>query len=140
AAHGRHEHAGHDLVAVGDADHAVEAVGVDHRLDAVGDQFAAGQRVLHADVAHGNAVVHADGVEQKRHGAGLADALLDVLADGLQMDVAGDDVYVAVADGDKRLVEVAVRGDLAGGPQQAAVRRPLRAALHGIATHEFPHG
>ena len=27
-------HAGHDLVAVGNADHAVEAVGVDHRLDA----------------------------------------------------------------------------------------------------------
>ena len=32
AAHGGHEHAGHDLVAIGDADHAVEAVGLEHRL------------------------------------------------------------------------------------------------------------
>ena len=69
----------------------------------VGDQFAAGQRVLHADVAHGDAVVNADGVEQERHAARLAHALLDVLADRLQMDVAGDDVDVAVADGDERL-------------------------------------
>ena len=67
---------GDDLVAVGDADHAVEAVGRDHGLDAVGDQLARGQRVLHADVAHGDAVVDADGVELERHAARLAHRLL----------------------------------------------------------------
>ena len=99
----RHQHAGHDLVAVGDADHAVEAVGAEHRLDRVGDQLAAGQRELHALVAHGDAVVDADGVEDERHAAGLADALLDELADLVEVDVAGNDVDVAVADGDERL-------------------------------------
>ena len=56
----------------------VEAVGLDHRLDAVGDQLARGQRVLHPVVAHGDAVVDADRVEQERHAAGRAHALLDV--------------------------------------------------------------
>src|SRR5262249_929189 len=134
------EHAGHDLVAVGDADHAVEAVGLHDRLDAVGDQLAAGQGELHADVAHGDAVIDADGVEQEGDAAGLADALLDVLADGLEVDVAGDDVGVAVADGDEGLVEVAVVADLAGGPQQAAVRRPVGAPLDGVASHGVPQG
>ena len=85
----------------------VEAVRLDHRLDAVGDQLARGERILHAVVAHGDAVVDADGVEQERHAAGGPHALLDVVAHGLQMDVPGNDVDVAVADGDERLVPVA---------------------------------
>ena len=98
AAHGGHEHAGHDLVAVGDADHAVEAMGLEHRLDGVGDDLAAGQRVFHARVPHRDAVVDADRVEHERHPARLADALLDELAHLVQVDVAGNDVGVAVAD------------------------------------------
>ena len=39
----RHQHAGRDLVAVGDADQRVGAMGVDHVFDAVGDQLARGQ-------------------------------------------------------------------------------------------------
>src|SRR5690606_25070726 len=62
-AQGRHQHAGGDLVAVGDAHQRVGAVSVDHVLHGVGDDFAAGQRVQHAIVAHGDAVVHGDGVE-----------------------------------------------------------------------------
>ncbi len=57
------QHAGGDLVAVGDADQRVGAVRVDHVLDGVGDDLAAGQRVEHAGVAHRDAVVHGDGVE-----------------------------------------------------------------------------
>ena len=106
AAHGAHQHAGHDLVAIRNADHAVEGVGAEHRLDRVGDQFAAGQRKLHSLVAHGDAVVDADRVEDERHAAGLADALLDELANFVEMDVAGNDVRIAVADGDKRLAEI----------------------------------
>ena len=107
----------------------------DHRLDAVGDQLAAGQRVLHAGVAHGDAVVDADGVELEGHAAGLAHGLLDDAADLVQVDVAGDDVGVGVADGDERLVEVGLGADDAGGAQQAAVGRALEALLDLIGTH-----
>ena len=59
---------------------------------AVGNQLAAGQGILHARMSHGDAVVDADRVEDERHAAGLADALLDELAHLVQMDVAGNDV------------------------------------------------
>ena len=103
-----HEHARDDLVAVGDADHGVERVGVHHRLDRVGDELAGGQAVEHARVAHGDAVVHADGVELEGHAARLADLVLHDLPVAGQVDVAGDDVDLAVADPDERLVEVGV--------------------------------
>ena len=106
---------------------------LEHRLDRVGDQLAAGQRVLHARVAHGDAVVDADGVEDERHAARLADALLDELADLVQVDVAGDDVDVAVADGDERLVEIVVAH--AGGAQQAAMGGPGVAQLDDVGSH-----
>ena len=67
-----HQHAGNDLVAIRDADHAVETMGVEHRLHRIGDDLAAGQRVFHARVTHGDAVVHADRVEDERHAASLA--------------------------------------------------------------------
>ena len=133
AAHRPHEHAGHDLVAIGDADHAVEAVGLEHRLHGVGNHLAAGQRILHARVSHGNAVVDADGVEDERHAAGRADALLDVDAHLVQMDVAGNDVGIAVANGDERLAEIVVGH--AGGAEQAAVRCAGIAQFDDVGTH-----
>ena len=48
-----------------------------------------GSEILHADVAHGDAVVHADGVELEGHAAGLADGFLDDLAKALQMTWPG---------------------------------------------------
>ena len=92
-----------------------------------------GQRVLHPVVAHGDAVVDADRVEQERHAAGGADAFLDVVADLLEMDVAGNDVDVAVADGDERLVPIAFAH--AGGAEQAAVGGAGIAPLDRIGTH-----
>ena len=97
-AHHAHQHAGHDFVAIGDADHAVETMGLEHRLDRVGDHFPAGQRIFHSVVAHGDAVVHADGVEYERHAARLADALFDVIPHLIEMHVAGNDIDVAVAN------------------------------------------
>ncbi len=135
--HGRHQHAGDDLVAVGDADHAVEGVGGHHRLDAVGDQLAAGQGELHALVPHRDAVVHADGVELERHAAGGADRVLHQLAEALQVHVAGHDVHVGIHDCDERLVHVFVTH--AGRLEQRAVRRALDAALDTVRaiSHEF---
>ena len=60
--HGGHQHAGGDLVAVRNADQRVDLVGGGHVLDAVGDDLARRQRVEHAVVAHGDAVVDGDGV------------------------------------------------------------------------------
>jgi len=42
---------------------ASEAVGHGHGFHGVRDEFAAGQGIAHAQVPHGNAVVHGDGVE-----------------------------------------------------------------------------
>jgi dihydroxy-acid dehydratase len=50
----------------------VGAVRVDHVLHRVGDHVAAGQRIQHAVVAHGDAVVHGDGVELLGHAAGAS--------------------------------------------------------------------
>ncbi len=136
-AQGGHHHAGGDLVAVGDADHAVEAVRLEHRLDGVGDQVAAGQRELHPAVAHGDAVVDADGVEDEGHAARGADRALDELADGVEVGVAGDDVDVTVDHRDERAVLVTI-DKVARRPQQAAMRRTMEPAFDGIRTHNKP--
>jgi hypothetical protein len=70
--HRSHQHPGYDFVAVGDTHHSVELVRLDHRFHAVGDQLARRQRIFHPPVAHGDAVIHADGVELKRHAASRA--------------------------------------------------------------------
>ena len=131
-----HEHAGHDLVAVGDAHHAVETMGLDDGLDAVGDQLARGQGILHAAVAHRDAVVHADGVEDERHAAGRADHPLDQRADLVQVGVARDAVDIAVGDGDERLVPVRLGLDGAGGAQQRTVRRAFKSFFDDVGTHD----
>src|SRR5699024_1331569 len=107
-AQGRIEHARGDLVAVGDAHQRVGGVGVDHVLDGVGDDLAGRQRVQHAVVAHGDAVVDGDGVELARDAAGGRDGLRDDVADVLEVHVARHELGVRVRDGDDRLAEVAV--------------------------------
>ncbi len=72
----------------------------------VGNQLARGERVFHAVVPHRDAVVHADRVEQERHSARGAHAFLDEVAHGLKVDMPGNDIDVAVADRDERLVPV----------------------------------
>ena len=120
--HRRHQHPRDDLVAVGDADHAVEAVGLDHRLHAVGDQFARGQGILHPCMAHGDAVIHADGVELEGNSAGSAHGFLHQPAEFLQVDMPGDDVDVGVDDGNEGLPHVGV--GYADRLEQGAVGRP----------------
>ena len=93
-----------------------------------------GSEILHPLVAHGNAVVDADGVEDERRPAGLADALLDELADLVQMDVAGNDVHVAIADGDERLLEIVVAK--AGGAEEASMGGTGVAQFNDVGTHE----
>ena len=68
-AHRGHQHAGNDFVAVGDADHAVKLWASIIVSTQVGDQFAGGQGIFHAGVAHGDTVIDGDGVEFKRYAA-----------------------------------------------------------------------
>ena len=117
-AQGRHQHAGGDLVAVGDADDGVGAVGVDHVLDGVGDDLAARQRIQHAVVAHGDAVVDGDGVEFLGHAAGAFDLAGDQLAQVLEVHVARYELGEGVGNGDDRLFEVVILH--AGGAPQCA--------------------
>ncbi len=134
-AHGGHEHTRHDFIAVGDAYHAIEAVRLDHRFDTIGDQFATGQRVLHADMSHGDTVIDADGVKFKRNAACRANGLFDQLAKGLQVNMPRHDVYVGVADGDEGLVKI-IFADNSGCAQQSPVRSALEAELDLIRTHD----
>ena len=103
-----HQHSRRDLVAVGDADQRIGAVGIDHVLDRIGDQLARGQAVEHAVVAHGDAVVDGDGVELLGHAAGARNLPRDQLAQVLQVDVTGNKLGKGVGDGDDGLAEVAV--------------------------------
>ena len=79
----RHQHAGRDLVAVRDADQRVGAMGVGHVFDAIGDDLARGQRIEHAVVAHGDAVVDGDGVELLGDAASRLDLARHELAEVL---------------------------------------------------------
>ncbi|MNF49595.1 hypothetical protein D3C84_308700 [compost metagenome] len=136
-AQGGHQHAGGDLVAVGDADDGVGAVGVDHVLDGVGDDLATRQRIQHAVVAHGDAVIHGDGVEFFRYTASAFDFAGDQLAQVLEVDVARYELGERVGNGDDRLFEVVIfhpRGapQCAGTGHVAAVGGCFRAVIwHG---------
>jgi hypothetical protein len=59
--------------------------------------------------------------------------LLDEIADPVQVDVPGDDVRVAVADGDEGLAEIVVADPR--GTEQAAVRSAGIAQLDHVGSH-----
>ena len=114
-------------------------MGVDHVLDAVGDQLARGQRIEHAVVAHGDAVVDGDGVEFLGDAARGLDLARDQLAEVLQVHVAGHELGEGVGDGDDRLAEIAVlhagrAPEAAGAGHVAAMGRSAGAIRrHGLA-------
>ena len=106
--HRRHQHAGRDLVAVGNADHRIGAVGVDHVFDGVGNQVAAGQRIEHPIVAHGDPVIDRDSIEFLGNPARRLDLARDHLAEVLEVDVPRHELGEGVDHGDDRLAEIAV--------------------------------
>ena len=106
--HRRHQHAGRDLVAIRDAHHRVGAMGVGHIFDAVGDEFARRQRIEHAVVAHGDAVVDGDGVEFLGDAARRLDLARDQLPKVLEMHMAGHELGEGIGDGDDRLAEIPI--------------------------------
>lgn len=68
-------------------------------LDAVGDQVARRQRVEHAVVTHGDAVVDGDRVEFGGEAAFAFDPLLDLLPDLVKVHMPGHELRKRVDDG-----------------------------------------
>ena len=85
-------------------------------------------------MAHGDTVVHTDGVKDERDTASLTHAFLHIVADFLKVDVAWNDVDVAITNCDKRFVPIIFTH--AGGPQKAPVSGSLVALFDGVGTHE----
>ena len=121
----RHQHARNDLVAVRDEHQAIELMRLCERLNAVRDQLAARQRILHADVAHRDAVADADRRNEHRRAACHANAGLDGVRDLVEVDVTRDDLGICGNDADDRLFHLLVGH--AAGAQQRTVRHTLRA-------------
>jgi hypothetical protein len=89
---GGHQHARLGLVAPGEQDGAVQALGVHHALHGVRDDLAADQAGAHALVTHRDAVGHRDGAELQREPAGLVHALLRRLGQPVEREVARGDL------------------------------------------------
>ena len=120
---GSHQHAGHDLVAVRDEHQTIQLVRLCQRLYTVRDQLTACQRILHADVTHGNAVAYADGRNEHRRTACHANACLNRIRDLIEVDMARDDLGICRNHTDDRLLHFLV-GHTAG-TQQRTVRHAL---------------
>ena len=134
-AHSGHDHAGNDLIAVGHQNQAVQLVGHKHGLHTVADQLAGGEGVLHADMAHGNAIANTDGRNQHRGAARHADTCLDGIGQLIQVHMAGNDLTVSRNHADQRAFQL-FRG-IAQGIEQAAVWGALRAFFNVITSHIF---
>ena len=130
---GGHQQAGHVLVTVGDHDQTVELVGQNHGLGGVRDQVTGHQGILHADVAHGDAIAHGDGGEHDGRAAGGADAVLYRLGDLVQVHMAGDDFIIGAHHAHQGAFQLLV--GIAQGVQQALVGRALHAVFDLVGNH-----
>ena len=93
-----HQQAGHVLVAVGYHHQAVKLMGRDHGLGGVRDQVAGHQRILHAHVAHGDAIAHGNGREHNGRAASQPHTGLHSLYDFIQVHVTGHDLVPGADD------------------------------------------
>ncbi|MPN06145.1 hypothetical protein SDC9_153401 [bioreactor metagenome] len=105
---GSHQHPWGDFVAVGDTDHCIGTMGIHHVLHRISDQLARRQGELHAIMPHGDAVIHTDGIELKRHSAGSPHGFFDLFSEALQMNMAGNDIHIRIHDGDKWLLHIRI--------------------------------
>ena len=98
-----HEHSRYDLIAVRYQYESVELVRLRHGFHTVRDQFAAGERILHPDMTHRDAVTDTDRRNHDRGSTGHSDAGLDCLGDLIQMHMAWYDLTVRGNHADERL-------------------------------------
>ena len=126
---GGHEHARGDLVAVRNADQGVGAMGIAGVFHGVGDDVAGRQRIQHAGVPHGDAVVHCDGVELARNATGLLYSFGDEAANLVEVHVTWHEFIEGVGDSDNRFAEILAIN--AGSSVQSS------GACKDTAIHEF---
>lgn len=79
-----------------------------HRLDAVGDELARNERILHALVAHRQTVADGDGREDDGHAAAQGDALLHRVRNLVKKDVSRNDVVLRGDDADERALNLRI--------------------------------
>ncbi len=121
----RHQHTGDDFVTVRDEDKAVELVRVCKGLDRVGNQLAGSKRILHADMAHRDAVTDTDCGDEHRRAARHADTGLDRVGNFIQVDVPRDNFAIGRNHADHRAGKLLI--GVAAGAQQRTVWHTLRA-------------
>ena len=134
---GGHQQTGDVLVAGRNEHQAVEGVRDRHRLGRVRDQFARDERVLHADVPHGEAVADRDRGKHYRNASSEGYALLHRVHDLVEVRVARNDVVLRAHDADERTADfvVAQTERLQEGPLRRGVDTVLeRCASHGVSS------
>ena len=108
-------------------------MGHGHCLGGVGNQVTGNQGVLHAHVAHGDAVAHGNGGELHGGAAGGTDSSLDRLGNLVQVHVAGDDLIVGTDHADEGTLQFLL--GVAQGVEQGAVGGGGGAFLNDITAH-----
>ncbi len=78
-------------------------MGVDHILNAVGDDVTRRERIEHAVVTHRDAVIDSNGVELGSVASALLDLALDILSHLVEVSMARHELGEAVHDGDDGL-------------------------------------
>ena len=91
---------------------------IDHVFHRVGNDVAAGQRIQHAVVAHGNAVVYGDGVEFLGHAASRFDLARHQLAHVLEVHMPRHELRERIDDRNDGFLKVVVLH--AGGTPERA--------------------
>ena len=104
-----------------------------HRLDAVGDELARNERILHALVAHRQTVADGDGREDDGHTAAQGDALLHRVRNLVKKDVSRNDVVLRGDDADERALNLRIAET--ESLKKRALRSRVDAFLEGIRTH-----
>ena len=130
-----HQKAGHVLVAVGHHHQGVELVSQCHTLGGIRDQVPGHQGILHAHVAHGDAVADRDGREHHRGAARHGHAQLHRFHDLIQVHVSGYNFIIRTHNAHHGLFHLFRRH--AEGVEQGPVGRLLHTCFHCITFHLF---
>ena len=130
-----HEHARNDLVTVGHQDHGVKGMGRGRDFNGIGNEFPAGQGVVHAGMVHGNAVTYADGGKFHGRAASHADSGFNRLYKGVQVHVTGNQFVGGVGNAHQGTFDLFIRKS--HGFHQTSVGGPCRSFFGNVTSHPF---
>ena len=104
--HGGHQHTRRHLVTIGDANHGICLVGIDHILNGVGNDVTRGKRVQHTIVPHGNTIVNSYGVELGGIASHFLYFLTYYLTNLMQVGMTRNKLSKRVDNGNDRLAKL----------------------------------